>query len=583
MQQHETIPVPVPERIAGWARSQPDRAAVVHGERSLTYAELHARAAALAVELRERGVGRDVLVPLWLPRSPELVVAALAVWLAGGAYVGMDVTEPHGRAADILADCAAPVVLTDATYAAGLPPGTDTLLVDKAGSAGWEPTTGPHDASYVTFTSGSTGRPKGAILPHEGVTRLVAWYVETFGVAPGDRMPQLARPSFDGWALETWPCLGGGATLCIMEQRLPDSPQDCVDWLHRQGITVAFFTTALAVQLLHARWPAGGTMRSLLLGGEKLPAPPPVFPPFRLHHVYGPTETTMLATCGDITRDAPAGEPPPIGRPLPGFTAHVLDERLHPVADGEPGELHLSGPAVGRGYLNRPELTAQRFRDDPFAGTPGVRMYATGDLVRRRPDGQLDFQGRTDDQVKLRGFRIEPGEIEQALLAVDGVVRAAVVVHETGGDRSRQLVGYWTGHGPDAGTLRAHLTRRLPQYMVPHALVRLDALPLTPHGKTDRRALADRPLPVMENSVETPYSGPTEELLARLWGQVLGRPPASRHDSFFDLGGDSLLAMRLASEARRHGLHFGAEDLFETDVLCELAEWLDGRSAGAKR
>ncbi|MCP2339298.1 non-ribosomal peptide synthetase [Actinomadura rupiterrae] len=617
MKQHEHVAEsePITERIAGWARRRPDLPAVTHGERSLGYAELYGSAAALASRLRARGVGRDTLVPLWLDRSPELVVSALAVLLAGGAYVGMDTGEPPARAGAILADCDAPVILTTRALADRLPPGSPPeILVDLAAaheptalSAAHEPTelpasddatgkpgtAGGGDLCYVTFTSGSTGRPKGVLVEHRGVADLVSWYVDTFRVAPGDRMPQIARPSFDGWALEVWPCLAGGATLCIAERRLPDSPDDFVDWLSDQRVSVAFFTTALAVRLLQASWDGrGGSMRVMLLGGEKLHAPPAVHPPFRLFHVYRPTEATMLATCGEIEPGADRAVPPPIGRPLPGLTAHVLDERLRPVAEGEPGELHLSGTAVARGYLNRPEQTARSFRDDPFAGRPGVRMYATGDLVKRLPDGRLAFLGRTDDQVKVRGFRIEPGEIESALLAVPGVARAAVVAPEPEDGETRRLVGYWVAAEadapPDARTLRDRLAAALPQYMVPHALVRLDSLPLTPHGKTDRRALAARPLPAPSAGRTPPGDasageeaagfGPTERLLAELWGRVLGQRPTSRDDSFFDLGGDSLLAMRLAAEAKRHDLHFGAEDMFETDILGELAELLDERA-----
>ncbi|MFD9960611.1 amino acid adenylation domain-containing protein [Amycolatopsis sp. NPDC059020] len=583
---------PVTARIARRARAEPDRAAVVHGERSLSYAELFARAGALAAILRSHSVGRDVLVPLWLDRSPELVIGALATWLAGGAYVGMDTKEPPARAESILADCASPVVLTTRSLAGSLPPGAPPAIVvdEPVGPTGGgvlprsTPTGG--DLSYVTFTSGSTGRPKGVLVEQQGVADLVDWYVDTFRIMPGDRMPQVARPSFDGWALEVWPCLAGGATLCVTERQIPDSPQDFVDWLCRQRVSVGFFTTALAVQLLRARWPAdGGSMRAMLLGGEKLHAPPTPHPPFRLYHVYGPTEATMLATCGEIRADAAADTPPPIGYPLPGLTAHVLDSELRPVPDGEAGELHLSGAAVARGYLNRADETTQRFREDPYAARPGVRMYATGDLVARLPDGRLAFLGRTDDQVKLRGFRIEPGEIERSLLAVAGTALAAVVVHEPGGGATRQLVGYWCAtdetRAPSTSTLRDHLTAVLPQYMIPHALVQLDALPVNAHGKIDRRALATRPLPADAGSAggETPCLGPTEQLLAKLWGRVLGQFPASRDDNFFDLGGDSLLAMRLAADAKRHGLHLNAEDMFETDALFELADLLDRRAA----
>jgi len=596
---------PVPERIMRWAREQPGQPAIVSDTETLSYAELVRRASRIAGALRAAGVGRDATVPLWLERSANLVACALGVLFAGGAYVGMDVHEPPARAAAILADCDAPAILTDREHAATLPARAggevilliEDLLLDNA-EAGAEsdqpsetPDNTPDALCYVTFTSGSTGMPKGVMVEHGGVAVLVDWYVREFGVGPGDRMPQLARPSFDGWALEVWPCLAGGATLCLGGRRLPDSAQDVVDWLTGLGVSVGFFTTALAVQLLAARWPepGAGPMRAMLLGGEKLHAPPPVRPPFRLFHVYGPTETTMLATCGEITEATPADASPPIGRTLPGLHGLVLDEQGEPVPDGEPGELHLQGLGVARGYLGHPELTASKFRTAPGAdpAARGSRIYATGDVVRRLPDGGFLFVGRTDDQVKLRGFRIEPGEVEAAMLAVDGVARACVVVHEPPGEtgpESRRLVGYWVARdaatAPDGDLVKKVLTDALPGYMVPHLLVRLDDLPLTPHGKTDRGALRTRPLTASRaeaggsaeaESAETEYLTPMERRLADLWCSVLGITSVARDDSFFDLGGDSLLAMRLAAEARRQGLRLGAEDLFENDVLCELA------------
>ncbi|RFU37483.1 amino acid adenylation domain-containing protein, partial [Actinomadura logoneensis] len=597
---------PLLDRIVRWARESPERPAVRSGGAAVGYGELLRSAERVAGRLRRAGVGRDVLVPLWMDASPELVAAALGVLLAGGAYVGMDVDDPADRAKVILSDCAPPVVLTTRALAASAPPGDwETLAVEEVledgtgdagdgdadAGAGDPPDVRPGDLCYVTFTSGSTGIPKGVLVEHGGVDNLVAWYVEEFAVAPGDRMPQLAKPSFDGWALEVWPCLGGGGTLCLTGGRLPDSPQDLVDWLVREDVAVGFFTTALAVQLLEARWPeTGGTFRTMLLGGEKLHAPPRARPPFALFHVYGPTETTMLATCGAIRADAPPDASPPIGRPLPGLRGHVLDEHRRPVPDGEPGELHIEGLGVARGYLNRPALTGERFHRAPESG---ARMYATGDLVRRLPDGDIEFLGRADEQIKLRGFRIEPGEIEVAMLAVPGVGRAAAVVHEppgsTGPD-ARRLVGYWTAargaSAPTAEALRARLSERLPRYMVPVAFVRLDEMPLTPHGKTDRRALAERGLEQPaggEAGRDMEYRSAAEKLLAEVWSKVLGVPEVGREDSFFDLGGDSLLAMRAAAEARRRGLYLVAEDLFETDILCELAEAVGAGGAPAAR
>jgi amino acid adenylation domain-containing protein len=595
---------PVPERIMRWARDQPGQPAIVSDTETVSYAELVRRASRIAGALRAAGVGRDATVPLWLERSPDLIACALGVLLAGGAYVGMDVHEPPARAAAILADCGAPVILTDHEHAATLPAragGEAILLIEdlrledlrldrtESDQLSEKVDSAPEALCYVTFTSGSTGTPKGVMVEHGGVAVLVDWYVREFGVGPGDRMPQLARPSFDGWALEVWPCLAGGATLCLGARRLPDSAQDVVDWLTGQGVSVGFFTTALAVQLLAARWPepGAGPMRAMLLGGEKLHAPPAVRPPFRLYHAYGPTETTMLATCGEITEATPSDASPPIGRTLPGLHGLVLDGQGEPVPDGEPGELHLWGLGVARGYLGHPELTAARFRTAPGAdpAARGSRIYATGDVVRRLPDGGFLFVGRTDDQVKLRGFRIEPGEVEAAMLAVDGVARACVVVHEPPGEtgpEARRLVGYWVARdaatAPEGDLVKKLLADALPGYMVPHLLVRLDDLPLTPHGKTDRAVLRARPLTTSRaeaadpaESAESESLTPMERRLADLWCSVLGISVVARDDSFFDLGGDSLLAMRLAAEARRQGLRLGAEDLFENDVLCELA------------
>jgi amino acid adenylation domain-containing protein len=586
----DAAPPSLLQQILRHATEHPDRPAIAADGRTVGYGELVALAERVAGRLRAAGVGRDCVVPLWLERSPELVVCALGVLLAGGAYVGMDVHEPQARVAAILADCGAPVVLTDRAHAASLPGGESAvLLVEDLGlrSAPAEPfelpekpAVAPEDLCYVTFTSGSTGSPKGVLVEHGGVDALVAWYLEDIQLTAGDRMPQLARPSFDGWALETWPALAAGATLCLAPARLPDSPQDLIGWLTEQRVTVGFFTTALAVQLLDAVWPqtGPGAMRAMLLGGEKLHAPPARQPAFRLYHVYGPTETTMLATCGEITADTARDASPPIGRTLPGLRGHVLDEARQPVREGEPGELHLEGVQVARSYLNHPELTAQRFHTGPG----GARMYATGDVVRRLLDGSFVFVGRTDDQIKLRGFRIEPGEIEAAILAVPGVSRAAVVVHEVPGQEgpsARRLVGYWSAQSataaPSPDTLRAQLVRELPQYMVPHALVEVDEFPLTAHGKTDKPALAARPLPASGPSERTPaYASALEQSLAQVWSKVLGVAQVRRDDSFFDLGGDSLLAMRAGAEGRRQGLRFGAEDIFEAEVLSELAALL---------
>ncbi|MCT9933198.1 non-ribosomal peptide synthetase [Planotetraspora sp. A-T 1434] len=578
----------VPAYVGWWAQVQPDQPAIVRAGTVLTYAELYERSCRMAEVLRGRGVTRGTLVVLALERSPELVVAALAVLLAGGAYVGTDVDEPDARLAAILADSGAPLVITRADladrYAGGV---AEVLAVEEALAGDEEPDESvepaPGDLFYVVYTSGSTGTPKGVLVPYDGVSNLVAWYRQTFDVRPGDRITQLARPSFDAWALEVWPCLANGATLCLVEGRLPDSPVDFARWLAAEGITVCFLTTALAVEMFDQPWTTyGGALRALLTGGEKLHRYPPAGLPFKVYNLYGPTETTVVATYAEVTRapardgaaqdGTPGDDAPPIGLPLPKMRAYVLDERRRPVPPGQVGELHVGGTGVALGYLNRPDLTAERFVTDPFVLDGDARMYATGDLVRELPDGSLSFLGRADDQVKLRGFRIELGEVETALNQLAEVREAAVVKH----GRGDRLVGYVVpadpANPPEVGRLRRDLTERLPDYMVPQTVTLLDALPLTPHGKVDRKALAAIPLPGQSAGAGGKvFRTDTERVLSELWCEVLQISSVGREDSFFDLGGDSLHAMRLARRAKERGIRLGADDVFEYDVLHELA------------
>ncbi|MFC0863838.1 amino acid adenylation domain-containing protein [Sphaerimonospora cavernae] len=581
-----TTQISVPARIAWWAQVQPHQPAVVHGDRALTYAELYDRACRLAGVLRARGVTRGTLVALSMDRSPELVTAALAVLLAGGVYVGTDVDEPDVRLGAILADSGARLVITRADAAGRFAGGpARPLAVEEASAA--EPASGeiaepmPSDGFYVVYTSGSTGVPKGVLVTHAGVSNLVTWYHEAFEVRPGDRMTQLARPSFDAWALEVWPCLSGGATLCLVDKRLPDSPAEFARWLAAQRVTVCFLTTVLAVEMLDQTWAGyGGALRVMLTGGEKLHRHPPEGLPFRLCNLYGPTETTVVATWTEVPPRASTEEAPPIGRPLPGLRAHIMDSRRRPVPPGTVGELYVGGVGVAQGYLNRPELTAERFLPDPFATGEDARMYATGDLVRELPDGALDFVGRADDQVKLRGFRVELGEVESVLNRLPGVREAVVVLHERGDRLVACVVPADPADPPEPGGLRGDLASRLPDYMVPHVVTLLDALPLTPHGKADRKALAARPLPSVESAAGARvFHTETESALAALWCEVLEVGSVGREDGFFELGGDSLLAMRLATRARERGIRLSADDLFEFDVLHELAAFIGTTSA----
>lgn len=562
--------------VRWWAQVQPDQHAVVSGGEVLAYSDLDERSSRLAGVLRARGVGKGDLVVLALERSPDLVVAALAVLLAGGAYVGVDVEDPDARLSAVIADSGARLVIAREADTTRFD--ADVLPIEQA----WEsdapplregPEITPDDLCYVVYTSGSTGAPKGVLVPHEGIANLAAWHQRTFGVRPGDRVSQIARPSFDAWALEVWPCLAAGATLHLMEGRLPGSSDALARWISMEGITVCFLTTVLAVDLLDQE--VGGSLRVLLTGGEKLRRRPPAGLSYRLYNLYGPTETSVVATYAEV---GPEGGTPPIGHPLPGMRAYLLDEERRPVPRGSVGELYIGGTGVAHGYLNRPELTAQRFMADPV--DLGARMYATGDLARELPEGGLAFAGRADDQVKVRGFRVEPGEVESALRRLDGVREAVVVKSEQADQLVAAVVPDDQADLPDPVRLRRELARDLPDYLVPAVVTLLDALPLTSHGKVDRKALAGPQEPAEREEESGAFRTETERMLAELWCEVLQVGSVGREDSFFESGGDSLLAIRLASRARQRGLRMVADDLFEYDVLHELAASVSAASPG---
>ncbi|MGW2378521.1 non-ribosomal peptide synthetase, partial [Kitasatospora sp. NPDC001683] len=457
--------VSLPELFAAQVSAAPDSVALVCGDTELTYRQLNARANRFAHSLVARRVGPEQLVAVALPRSVEAVVAVLGVLKAGAAYLPVDPAYPRTRIDFMLAD-ARPALLVD-----------DPAMV--AGVSDW-PETDPEVAldvrhpAYVIYTSGSTGRPKGVVVSHSGVSGLVAEQVERLGVARGSRVLQFASPSFDASFWELCSALLTGAALVLAPAEAP------LEALTDRRLDVSHVT--LPPSALSALESADLTATTLVVAGEA--CPPELVarwaPGRRMINAYGPTETTVCAT---MSAPLTAGSGvPPIGRPVAGFRAYVLDERLRLVPPGVAGELYVAGPGLARGYLNRPGLTAGRFVACPF-GPAGARMYRTGDVVRRRTDGELEYVARADDQVKVRGFRVELGEVEAALAEHPAVARAAVLA------RDDRLIGY-AATRPDAAVrpaeLAAHLRERLPDYLVPSAFVLLDALPLTPNGKLDR-------------------------------------------------------------------------------------------------
>ncbi|HEU5470744.1 MAG TPA: amino acid adenylation domain-containing protein [Actinophytocola sp.] len=541
-----------------WAADRPDHPAAHCQDGAVrSYRELNRAANRLTRRLIRDGVGPDVPVPVLAERGPGMLVGWLAVAKAGGAYVPIDPAAPAARNDELLAELAAPVVLTGADLVTGDTDESDDQNPPPAGT--------PANLAYITYTSGSTGRPQGCEIERHNLAQIVRWYADTAGINESDRHLQAVSPAFDASVLEVWGTLARGATLCF----LPDvrtEPGLLLRWITENGVTVAFLPTPLAeVVLTEGGWPAGLPLRLLCTGGDRLRHRPPRDTPFPVLNLYGPTECTVVATAGPV-RAAPPDTVPDIGRPVTGTEIHLLGADLQPVRNGQWGELCIAGAGVGRGYRRNPGLTATRFVADPF-GRPGTRLYRTGDLARLGPDATLEFGGRLDDQLEVRGQRVEPAEIERAL-AGHPRVREALVVAAAGPSGSTRLVAHVTGDAPDPAELISWTAGRLPGYMVPGEIVVRDRLPRTPSGKLDRRSLAKMSLPSTVNG-----SGLTraERVLTEICADLLAVPSVSPSDNFFDLGGDSILGVRVAARAAKAGVQFTPQQLLQCHTVGELA------------
>ncbi|WP_164014776.1 non-ribosomal peptide synthetase [Pyxidicoccus trucidator] len=570
----------------------PDGLAVVAGGDTLTYRELDARANRLAHQLQALGVGPEERVALAMERTPEWVVALLAVLKSGGAYLPLDLGYPSARLAWMLERARPRVVLTRAVWRERLPDVDasficlDGVAEDVARWPSEPPASGvtPEHLAYIIFTSGSTGRPKGVLLEHGGLSQVLGAVVEAHGVRPGHRVLQFASAGFDASVCEVLSTLAAGATLhlALRESLLPGPRLHAL--LREEAITTVTLVPSVLAQLE----PEGlDALETVISAGEALP--PELArrwkPGRRLLNAYGPTEATICATV-DTDVDV---ERPSIGSPLPGVSVAVLDATGQPVPAGEPGELCVGGVGLARGYLDRPELTAERFVPDAFSAEPGARLYRTGDRVRALPDGRLEFLGRFDSQVKVRGVRIELGEVEAVLSQLPGV-RQAVVVPREDAPGERRLVAYVVPEGAPSSVapidaaglsaehLRARLRERLPEPMVPSAFVVLEALPLTAHGKLDRAAL---PAPEAARDFTAPNT-PTEARLARLWSELFRHARPGIHDDFFLLGGHSLLAGRLIARLREtESVDLPLSAVFEHPTVARLAHFLDTRAERA--
>lgn len=566
----------------------PGAVAIEAGAERVTYAELNQRANRLARRLRDLGVERGVCVGICMERSIELIAGILGILKAGGAYVPLDPSYPADRLALMLTDTRAALVLAQRKVAGRLPGGAarvleiESLDLARDDDSNLGLASAGSDSAYVIFTSGSTGKPKGSEVLHRGISRLVI-NTDYVSFTADDVVAQVSNTSFDASTFEIWGALLNGGRLLVIPKEALLSPRGFTDLLRRSGVTILFLTTPLFHQFAREVPGEFGSLRYLVVGGDALDptAARAVLAsghaPGSLVNGYGPTETTTFAICHRVERVAEDAATIPIGRPIANTRVYLLDPSGEPVPPGEPGEIYIGGPGVARGYVNRPEQTAASFVPDPFSTDESARLYRTGDRARWRADGTIEFLGRIDEQLKIRGFRVEPGEIETALRQLPAVDQCKVVAVQNG-SAERTLAAYVTarrGTTLNVGETREFLRAHLPEFMIPAAITVLDSFPLNPNGKLDLSALPTAVAPARDEAVQ---GTSVERGIAALWSEVLGRNHLSLHDDFFLVGGHSLLAIRLLGKMReRFSVDVPVQRLFETPTISGLAEFVAAR------
>ena len=576
----------------------PDALALVFENEHLTYRELNCRANQLAHYLQGLGAGPEVLVGIFMDRSVEMVIGILGILKAGGAYVPLDPIYPKERLAFMLEDMRAPVILTQQGLAADLPPNSAKIIylrapdekseVDDA-RADENPLSGvkPENLAYVIYTSGSTGKPKGVLVTHANVVRLFTATESWFHFGQGDIWTMFHSHAFDFSVWELWGALLYGGRLVVVPYEVSRSPGAFYALLVKEGVTVLNQTPSAFKQLMQAEESLRGeediSLRLIIFGGEALELQS-LKPWIKRHgdkkpqliNMYGITETTVHVTYRPITaEDVQLRRGSVIGIPIPDLQVYVLDRNLQPVPMAVPGELYVGGAGLARGYLNRPELTSGRFVPNPFSNIPGERLYKSGDVVRYLPDQDLEYLGRTDHQVKIRGFRVELGEIE-AMLGRHEAIREVVVMAREDVPGDQRLVAYLVPNEkqtPSVSVLRQYLKEKLPEYMVPNAYVMVEKFPLTPNGKIDRKAL---PSPTgLRPELESAYVAPRTEMertIAAIWQAVLRLEKVGIHDSFFEVGGYSLLATQVISRINKaFQVDLSLRSFFEDPTIAGLS------------
>ena len=555
----------------------PDAVALVYGEEWITYCELNRRANQLARHLSTLGVGREAVVGLLVGRSIEMLIGMLGALKAGASYAPLDPSDPESRLSFILEDAGITVLLTRREYAHIFSSYTgevvcldsDWNIVAEQCAENIACETDQSNLAYVIYTSGSTGKPKGVQIEHRSLLNLILWHQRRFGITATDRATQLAATGFDASVWEVWPYLTTGSSLYLVDQEVRLSPELLQRWLIEAGITRTFLPTPLAESMLEMDWSRNFTLKTLLTGGDTLHKYNQPSNGFDLINNYGPTENTVVATSALIGAEQSERKAPPIGRPIDNVQAYILDDWLSLAPLGVIGELYIAGEGVARGYVKRADMTAERFTPDHFSLRPGASMYRTGDISRCSATGQLEFLGRADNQIKLRGRRIEIEEIEAILSEHENVKQAAVDVINTASGKC--LVAYISAGPVSKSDLAIYIRRRLPEYMAPTAYVFLDSLPVKTNGKIDRASLDQYYSAEIRDTAQQPKN-PIEELLGEIWKEALGVENVGTTENFFELGGHSLLAAQVASRVREgFGVELGVRAIFEEPTVAGLA------------